>query len=248
MGGQVQSKHMSDFDCTVAEPPLDLAASKVIDASAKRAWRKIGIEDDFELYIDDGSASRVSYLVSAWLKRVYKTAQPSPYSAADHVVEIVGGTYNCKDQIYSEGRSTRYDAQGNGIALPPSPPRRAARLPPGGSIASDFEAFCQSPRSRGSLVNCISGPGTADPRAITVFAPTYPSAERELGIAGTTAIDVQIDVRGNILNVEIYSSSGNSNLDKAALEAVRKWTFASGTCGGTPVGGVVRVPIVFTGP
>ena len=42
---------------------------------------------------------------------------------------------------------------------------------------------------------------------------------------GTTKVRVSVDTEGNVTNVQIAQSSGNSALDEAALKAVRRWKF-----------------------
>jgi protein TonB len=49
----------------------------------------------------------------------------------------------------------------------------------------------------------------------------YPRAARRAGIEGRTIVRFLIDARGNVLSVELASSSGHEILDNAALEAAR---------------------------
>jgi TonB family protein len=43
----------------------------------------------------------------------------------------------------------------------------------------------------------------------------------------------------------LVQGSGARELDRAAVEAVRRWRFAPATRGGQPVEGSVQVPITF---
>jgi protein TonB len=45
--------------------------------------------------------------------------------------------------------------------------------------------------------------------------------------------------------VQIQKSSRNRNLDRAAMDAARKWKFNPGMRGGQKVGGDVLVPVNF---
>ena len=56
---------------------------------------------------------------------------------------------------------------------------------------------------------------------------------------------VTIDKDGVPAQVAQAQSSGHAALDKAALEAVRTWTFRAATRNGQPVSAQVVVPIVF---
>jgi TonB family protein len=54
-------------------------------------------------------------------------------------------------------------------------------------------------------------------------APEYPGHERAMRSEGVVYIRVTIGADGGVASAEIVKSSGYPNLDKAALEAVRKW-------------------------
>ena len=57
-----------------------------------------------------------------------------------------------------------------------------------------------------------------------------------------------IDASGNVLNVTTDKSSRNRDLDRAAMDAARKWRFNPGRSGGQVVGGDVIVPVNFQNP
>ena len=76
--------------------------------------------------------------------------------------------------------------------------------------------------------------------------PRYPSQELRQGIGGMVMLLVTIDASGNVLDVKIEKSSRNRNLDRAAMDAARKWRFNPGLRNGVKVGGDVRVPVNFT--
>ena len=48
-----------------------------------------------------------------------------------------------------------------------------------------------------------------------------------------------------MLDVKVEKSSRNRNLDRAAMDAARKWRFNPGLRNGVKVGGDVRVPVNF---
>ena len=78
--------------------------------------------------------------------------------------------------------------------------------------------------------------------------PKYPAAEQRDGIGGTVRVKVSIDANGNVLEVSIEKTSRNRNLDRAAMEAARKWKFNPKISGGRKVPGVVIVPVEFSPP
>jgi TonB family protein len=53
--------------------------------------------------------------------------------------------------------------------------------------------------------------------------PEYPFHERLLRIEGEVLVRVVIAADGRVASAEIARSSGNANLDKAAISAVRRW-------------------------
>jgi len=67
-------------------------------------------------------------------------------------------------------------------------------------------------------------------------------------VGGTVVLRVTIDANGNVLNVVVDKSSRNRNLDRAAMDAARRWKFNPGLRNGVKVGGDVLVPVKFTPP
>lgn len=98
-----------------------------------------------------------------------------------------------------------------------------------------------------------SGPGSGitsspavPPRIIKSYQPPYPSAERNAGVEGTVSIRFLIGTDGNVEDVTVTSSSGNANLDNAAVAACRKWRFtAAKNSSGLPVRCYASIPIIF---
>lgn len=98
-----------------------------------------------------------------------------------------------------------------------------------------------------------SGPGSGitsspavPPRIIKSYQPPYPSAERNAGVEGTVSIRFLIGADGSVEDVTVTSSSGNANLDNAAVAACRKWRFtAAKNSSGLPVRCYASIPIIF---
>lgn len=70
--------------------------------------------------------------------------------------------------------------------------------------------------------------------------PLYPAGAERAGEQGTVLLQVLIDASGQVLNVNVIQSSGFSELDAAALKAVKQWHFAP-----LAANAAVRVPIKF---
>ncbi len=76
--------------------------------------------------------------------------------------------------------------------------------------------------------------------------PDYPPLSRRVGEEGRVMLRVLVTKNGDAEHVEIESGSGSSRLDKAALEAVKKWRFIPAKRNNQPISAYVIVPIQFT--
>ncbi len=75
--------------------------------------------------------------------------------------------------------------------------------------------------------------------------PKYPPAAARAGITGTVVLIIDVDANGNVTNVSVEKSSRNRDLDRAAMDAARKWRFSPGMSNGQKTAGRVRVPVDF---
>jgi TonB family protein len=78
------------------------------------------------------------------------------------------------------------------------------------------------------------------PKAIYTPAPVYRPEWAKQGLAGKGVVLVTIDEQtGKVTGVRMVQSTGNEQLDGAALEAYSQWRFQPGT------GSQVKIPIEF---
>lgn len=75
--------------------------------------------------------------------------------------------------------------------------------------------------------------------------PDYPERARRQGREGRVLLRVLVDAQGRSRKVEIHSSSGSDELDRAAAEAIKRWRFHPTRHGERPVESWLRVPIEF---
>jgi len=82
-----------------------------------------------------------------------------------------------------------------------------------------------------AIVLAMAVPATAaNDRAVkTKVPPVYPELAKRMKITGVVKVEATVDADGKVTGVKVIS--GNSALQNAAEDAVRKWKFASG--GGT---------------
>jgi protein TonB len=76
--------------------------------------------------------------------------------------------------------------------------------------------------------------------------PAYPSISRRQHEEGRVLLRVQVTADGRAGSVEIETSSGHERLDRAALDAVRRWRFVPAKRGDEAVAASALVPIVFS--
>ena len=65
------------------------------------------------------------------------------------------------------------------------------------------------------------------PRIVRMQEPAYPAAERNAGITGSGVVRLLVNTNGTVDEVTLVSSTGNSNLDQAGINAAYKWRFTS---------------------
>jgi len=87
---------------------------------------------------------------------------------------------------------------------------------------------------------------TATPVPVQMPAPRYPTQASRRGVEGVVRIRVDVGTDGVPIDVTVVEGSGTRELDRAALEAVRRWRFRPGVADGRPVPGSVVVPVEFS--
>ncbi|GGE17104.1 hypothetical protein GCM10011529_24470 [Polymorphobacter glacialis] len=97
-----------------------------------------------------------------------------------------------------------------------------------------------------------SGPATAADLSSTMIEavpPRYPIESRRRREFGAVLLMVLLRADGRVDNVSVSRSSGFERLDRAALDAVRRWRWSPTLRGGEAmmVRGVVEIPFVLQG-
>ncbi len=88
-----------------------------------------------------------------------------------------------------------------------------------------------------------SGPS---PVPIEMPTPRYPAQAARRGLGGIVRVRADVGADGVPTAVAVVEGSGTRELDRAALDAVRRWRFRPGQVDGQPVPGSVVVPIEFS--
>jgi TonB family protein len=82
------------------------------------------------------------------------------------------------------------------------------------------------------------------PKVIKKVNPKYPDEARKARIMGQVVVEAVIDETGAVGDIEVVESP-DELLSKAAVEAIRQWTFAPALCDGRPVGVYYDLTINF---
>lgn len=113
--------------------------------------------------------------------------------------------------------------------------KRSARKPP---APKKTTASPRPPRQSAHVTrNARPLPGNAPPQ--------YPLRALRSGIEGTVLVRVEIDAQGVPTQVSLEHRSGNRDLDRAALDAVRNWRFQPALRNGKAEASAVQVPVDF---
>jgi protein TonB len=75
--------------------------------------------------------------------------------------------------------------------------------------------------------------------------PTYPHEAVQKKHQGTAVMLVEVEGDGSVGNVKLEKSSGYSELDEAAMTAVRGWRYQGAIQNGIPAAGYARTPVTF---
>jgi protein TonB len=100
----------------------------------------------------------------------------------------------------------------------------------------------QSPNESGVQDTIITEPLFAS----VPVPPHYPQLARQRGQQGIVWVDVLLDKLGHQLRADIFQSSGVAPLDRAALDAVKRWQFIAHRINDITVASHIRIPVEFS--
>ena len=87
--------------------------------------------------------------------------------------------------------------------------------------------------------------GSTSPVPISRPPPVYPREAMRRGIGGSVRVQVTVAPDGSVERMDVAQSSGNRYLDRAAMDAVRRWRFKPAMRNGQPVSETVVIPVDF---
>lgn len=114
------------------------------------------------------------------------------------------------------------------------------------SAAASSGAPSASAGSGGVGVPQAAAPSSPEPLgALANKSPQYPKLARQRGQEGAVTLRVEVSAEGQALSVTVLTSSGHSLLDKAAVDAVKKWRFSPARKNGAPIPGEAEITVEF---
>ena len=122
-------------------------------------------------------------------------------------------------------------------ALPPMPAPEQPRI-----IDEPAPPPMQAPPPPAPVAS--TGP-TRDPVPVSRPAPNYPREAQRINAGGTVLVRATVGPDGGVERLELARASGNRHLDRAAMEAVRRWRFQPALRSGQPARAEVLVPVEF---
>lgn len=119
----------------------------------------------------------------------------------------------------------------------------------GAGLAAPQDMSSQLPFSSSDLPpvqeQIVAQSATIDATSRNMNPPRYPPAAARAGIGGVVHLLIAIDGSGGIANVSVERSSRNRDLDRAAMDAARKWKFRPVIVDGAGIPGSIRTTVEF---
>lgn len=129
--------------------------------------------------------------------------------------------------------------------LPTDTPRLVGSVSPT-DPSPDLAQPAESPPAQDAETEIEASPVvTSRDVVIEPKAPKYPAEEQRLGIEGSVMLVIEVGTSGELLGVVVEKSSGNSNLDEAAVEAAQSWRFEPAMRDGKAIVSKTRIPVDF---
>jgi len=75
--------------------------------------------------------------------------------------------------------------------------------------------------------------------------PRYPPAAQNAKFQGQSIVTITVEVDGSVSNPQLLQTAGRSDVDQAAIDAVKQWTFKPAMCGTDPVVTDINVDVNF---
>lgn len=144
----------------------------------------------------------------------------------------------------SVGRYHEHARSGGMVELLPPEPEYDAVSDGGAGDHATQDVSSATPNDSGPPLSDAEAQFDATSRSMN--PPRYPPAALRAGITGIVGLIVEVDASGNAVDVQVERSSGNRDLDRAAVDAAKRWKVNPAIENGRPVASRMRVPVEFS--
>ncbi|MBK7878845.1 MAG: energy transducer TonB [Planctomycetes bacterium] len=128
----------------------------------------------------------------------------------------------------------------------PSDSNRVGRALAGAVAGKDSAPSTSSTGSVSATVSSTNAPtATRAAVALETPRPAYPRESEVRGEHGEVLCRLHIGADGKVTSVELLTSSGFKRLDRAALEALKRWRFQPALEAGKPVASTLQHKVTF---
>jgi protein TonB len=132
------------------------------------------------------------------------------------------------------------------VVPPPATPADTSSIQPAPSSETPASAAARTTRKAGSSAKPVRASRiNRDPEPVARLQPEYPRQAFRGHEEGTVLVRVNVDANGMATNPEVVNRSGSRELDRAAIDAVRKWQFKPALKDGKAIASTVDVPVEF---
>jgi len=195
-----------------AEAPK--AKEMTVETKAKPVVYKIG-----PVEISPSASKRLPVTLPS-TKSVTKTGIPLPSPSFNPSIEV-------KSSIPTKEMGSLYSPQ-KGETPAGQPFGKEAYLAPKGALALEgkpsYEKGGGEEESKGSSSLGIRGPAGGR-EILRQVKPVYPAAAEKEGITGKVELKFWVLPSGEVSDIRVHQTSGWSEFDKSASQALRKWKF-----------------------
>jgi periplasmic protein TonB len=164
-------------------------------------------------------------------------AEPAPRRAASAPSTIATRAHAARRARFASAKLGAPLLKGRAAPLPSQPPAI-----PAASAGANLLAAVQDATAPASPAP-VPGGQVQLPKLVSSPAPVYPDLARTDSVQGVVVIDALVDAQGRVSAMKVLSGPGI--LQRAAMDALRKWKYQPGRLNGQPIAMHTRVRVDF---
>jgi len=169
-------------------------------------------------------------------------------SSMPHRFEVKPSTLFISEVIFQDSEIRPVRAVQLRAPLRPVPPPAAeAKVPaePASRPSSPESAAAEPVPAPPDTDLPTSAPPVVPPSVVSIQKPSYPVRLRVLGVEGVVSLEVTVSADGRCERAVVTRSSGYSEMDSRALDAVRKASYSPQTVNSVPRVSTLKLTVRF---